>query len=337
MSAEAMPSSSSGSYRGGRGACAGPGPGLAPVEVPDDVAADAQRVGLVEGEVVGEPGGARVHLRAAEGLVVGILVDRHLHERRAAEVHPGGVLLQHDVVAHARHVGAARRRRAEHQRDRRDAGRGQPGEVLEGRAAGDEDVRLLGEVGPAGLGEGHERQAVLAGDLHGAQGLGHGDGRLRAALHRRVVRAHHALDAVDAADAGDQARADGVVGAPAGQRGELEEGRAAVEQEADALAGQELAARPVPGNRSGVLVGVRRAAAGGQLPVQGVDLGQGGQQRLAVGGEELRARVDVRPQGRGHESDASVKLIRASISLARVPSCPIRPAPPPVPTRRAVS
>ena len=110
----------------------------------------------------------------------------------------------------------------------------------------------------------------------------------------------------------------GIVGAPAGQRGELEEGRAAVEQEADALARQQLAARPVPGHRAGVLVGVGGAAAGGQLAVQPVDLGQGGQQGLAVGGEELRPGVDVRPQDRGHESDASVKLIRASISLARV-------------------
>ena len=259
-----------------------------------------------------------MHLGATERLVVGVLVDRHLHQRRPAEVDARRVLLQHDVVAHARHVGAAGRRRAEHEGDRGDAGGGQPGEVLERGAAGVEDVHLLGEVGATGLGEGHQRQAVLAGDLHRPQRLGHRDRRLRAALHRRVVRADHALDAVDPADAGDQSGADRIVGAPAREGGELEEGGALVEQEADALARQQLAPCPVPGDGAGVLVGVRGAPTGGQLAVEPVDLGQRGEQGLPVGREELRPGVDMRPQDRGHEPDASVKLIRASISLARV-------------------
>ena len=63
--------------------------GLAPVQVADDVAADPQRVGLVEREVVGQPGLPRVHLGAAERLVVGVLVDRHLHQRAARRGRPG--------------------------------------------------------------------------------------------------------------------------------------------------------------------------------------------------------------------------------------------------------
>ncbi|MFN8149041.1 MAG: hypothetical protein U0R76_16460 [Candidatus Nanopelagicales bacterium] len=60
----------------------------------DDVAPDAQRVGLVGREVVGETADARVHLGAAELLLVGVLVDRHLHQRRTAEVVAGCVLLR---------------------------------------------------------------------------------------------------------------------------------------------------------------------------------------------------------------------------------------------------
>ena len=97
------------------------GPGLAPAQVLDDLAADAQRVGLIEGEVVGEPGGARVHLRTAEFLLVSVLIDRHLHQRRPAEVDARGILLEHDVVAHARDVGATRGAGSEDERDRRDA------------------------------------------------------------------------------------------------------------------------------------------------------------------------------------------------------------------------
>ena len=65
------------------------------------------------------------------------------------------------------HVGAAGGRRAEHQRDGRDAGGRQLGEVPEGRAAGHEDLGLLGQVGAAGLGEVDQRQPVAQGDLMG--------------------------------------------------------------------------------------------------------------------------------------------------------------------------
>ena len=48
-----------------------------------------------------------MHLGAAERLVVGLLAGGHLHQRRAAEEHLGLLLDHHGVVAHAR----ARRRR----------------------------------------------------------------------------------------------------------------------------------------------------------------------------------------------------------------------------------
>ena len=71
--------------------------------------------------MVGEPRLAGVHLRAAEGLVVDVLVDRHLHQRRPAQVDRRLAADEHRVLAHPRHVGAAGGRRAEDQRDRRDA------------------------------------------------------------------------------------------------------------------------------------------------------------------------------------------------------------------------
>jgi hypothetical protein len=67
------------------------------------------RVELVLGEVVGQATRARVHLGAAERLLVDLLVDGHLHERRAAEVGGAALLDEDRVVAHAGHVGAAGR------------------------------------------------------------------------------------------------------------------------------------------------------------------------------------------------------------------------------------
>ena len=74
------------------------------------------------------------------------------------------------------------------------------------------------------------------------------------------------------------------VAAPGGQRAELEERRVLVEQQLDALAGEQLAALVVA-------LGVLRPAAGDRLGVLGVDLGELGEHRLAVGGE-LADRVD---------------------------------------------
>ena len=94
---------------------------LAPPEVRDDVAALTDRVELVDGEVVREAAGAGVHVGAAELLLVGVLVDRHLHQGWPAEEDAGRAALQDRVVAHAGQVGAAGRRAAEDHGDRRDA------------------------------------------------------------------------------------------------------------------------------------------------------------------------------------------------------------------------
>ncbi len=205
---------------------------------------------LVDREVVGQSRRTRVHLRAPERLVVGLLTGGHLHQRRAAEEHLRLSLDHHGVVAHARHVGAAGRGVAEDQRDRRDLRRTRAGDVAEQLAAGDEDLLLRRQVGAARLDERDGREPVLLGDLGGAEDLLDRPRVRGAALHRRVVGGDHALDALDHADAGDHARADGEVGAPARERGQLEERAARVDQQLDPLARHQLAAVVVPGDGS---------------------------------------------------------------------------------------
>ena len=241
---------------GGR-ACRDP---LPPVQPRDDPPPDPDGVPLVDRQVVGEPGGPGVHLRTAERLVVGLLAGRHLDQGRAAEEHLGLLLDHHDVVAHARDIGAARRAVAEHQRDRGSAGGAGLGEPAEQRAAGDEDLLLRRQVGAAGLHQVDRREPVLAGDLRCAEQLLHRPRVARAAAHRRVVGDHQALDTLDDPDAGHDARAHREVRPPAGQRGQLQERRALVDEQLDAFAGQQLAAGVVP-------VDVLLAAAGHRLRV----------------------------------------------------------------------
>ena len=74
------------------------------MQMRDDVTADAQCVGLILGEVITQAGDPRMHVGTAEGFIVGVFIDRHLHQWRPAQVHPRGILLQHHVIAHPRHI-----------------------------------------------------------------------------------------------------------------------------------------------------------------------------------------------------------------------------------------
>ncbi len=230
---------------------------------------------LVLGEVVGQPARPRVHLGAAERLVVRLLAGRHLDQRRAAEEHLGLLAHHHGVVGHAGDVGPARGRVAEDQRHRGHLGRRRAGDVAEELAAGDEDLLLRRQVRAAGLDERDGRQPVLLGDLRGAEDLADGPGVAGAALHGRVVGGDHALDALDDPDAGDDRGADGEVGPPAGQRRQLEERAARVDEELDPLAGQQLA----PGV---VALDVPLATTGHGDGVLGVEVGDLVQHRLAA-------------------------------------------------------
>ncbi len=232
-----------------------------------------------------------MHQRAAEGFVVGFLAGSHLDQRRAAQEHLGLPVHEHGVVAHARDVCAARRGVAEHQGHRGHAVCGQLGELVKGPPGRHEQVGLGGQVGAARLDQVHHRQPVDPRDLQRAQALAQRVRVHRAAPDGRVVRDDHALDPGNRADAGDHARPDGELGAPRGQRGQLQERAVRVEQQLDPLPGQQPSSVPVP------LLVALPATGDGQLELFFQVLYEG-ELRPPVGLVGLAGRVDVRGQDR---------------------------------------
>ena len=228
-----------------------------PLERVDDRAHDLQGVVVVVGEVVDHAGRAGVDVAAAEVLGADLLARGRLHQRRAAEEDRALVLDDDRLVAHRRHVGAAGGARPHDGGDLADAG-GRHLRLVEEDAA---EVVAVGEhlvlhrqEGAAGVDEVDAGQVVLLGDRLGAQVLLDRERVVGAALHRGVVGDDHAVAAGDLADAGDDAGARHLapVHVVGGQRGDLEERRAGVEQVVDPVAGQQLAPRDVP------LAGLRR-------------------------------------------------------------------------------
>ena len=156
-----------------------------------------------------------------------------------------------------------------------------------------EHFGLMRQVGAARVDEIDARQPVLARDLLGAQVLLHRHRVIGAAFDRRVVGDDHAFAALDAADAGDQAGAvDGVVvEAVGGERRQLQEWRAGIDQVHDAVARQQLTARHM------ALAGALRPAQSGL----GAALLQFLDKRahaLGVGAEFPRVRIDGGRQNR---------------------------------------
>jgi hypothetical protein len=87
-------------------------------------------------------------------------------------------------------------------------------------------------------------QPVFERDFLRPQVLLDRDRVVRAAFHRRVIRDHHELAAVNAADSRHQAgrRRVVVVHSTGGERGQLQERAAGVQQPVDAVSHQQLAA-----------------------------------------------------------------------------------------------
>jgi GrpB-like predicted nucleotidyltransferase (UPF0157 family) len=267
-----MPYSSSAGYSGSRGSAGGDRQHLAAVEAGDDVARDLQRVAVVLGEMVGHARHRGVHVGAAQRLGIDHLAGRRLHQRRAAEEDRALFLDDDRLVAHRRHVGAAGGAAAHHHRDLRDVLRAHPRLVVEDPA----EVLLVGEhlvlqrqEGAAGVDQVDARQPVLARDLLRAQVLLDRHREVGAALDRGVVGHHHHFLAQHPADAADHpGRGRGaVVHVLGGERRDLQERRARVEQGGDAVARQQLAALDV------LLARLLAAALGRacQAPVEFVD------------------------------------------------------------------
>ena len=242
-------------------------------------------MGVVLGEVVRGPRDGRVHLRAAELLLGGLLSQGGLHQRRTREKDLGPAPHGDDVVRQPRHVGAARRGRSVHHRDLRDAGGGQARHVGEDSPAVHEQLALVQQVGPAALHEADHGEPVLQGDLLGAQALLQSHGGDGSALDGAVIGADEAANTLDEADAHDVAAAGHVLAAVVvvhlepGEGGQLEERAAGVEQPRHALPGHELAALLELGAR---LLGVLAHAA-----LEVAHLGEQGEHLLALAGVGL--------------------------------------------------
>ena len=235
------------------------------VEIGDDAAGERQRMMVIGRVVVGNTRPARVHVGAAQLLGRNLFPGRGAHQGRAAEKDRSLVAHDDGLVRHGRHIGAARRARAHHHGDLRDAGCRERCLIVEDAAevlAVRKHLGLMRQVGAAGIDQIDARQPVLARDFLRAQVFLHRHGKIGAALDGRVVAHDHALAALDAADPGDHAGAvDGVViKTICGERRELQKRRAGVEQGHDAIARQQLAARDMPLSRA------RRSAQRGFSP-----------------------------------------------------------------------
>ena len=284
---------------------------------------------VVERLVVGDAGAAGVDLGAAELLGRDVLAGRGLHQRRTAEEDRAGAADDDGLVAHRRDVRAAGRARAHDQRDLRDPGRRHPGLVVEDAAevvAVGEDLGLERQERAAAVDEVDARQAVLERDLLGAEVLLDGHRVVGAALDRRVVGDDDAGRALDAADAGDDAGARRVVVVQAGrgERAQLEEGGAGVEEAVDALADGELAALAVA--RDGAVVAA--GAATGDRRLAGAQVGDEGGHRVVVGAGLRGAGVESAAQD-GHGARIARRGNRAALPYRPAAHAdePPRPAP----------
>ena len=170
-----------------------------------------------------------MHLCATKTFVVALLTGSHLHQRRPAEEDLRPPLDHHDVVAHPRHICAARSRVTEDDGHLRVAKRGCSGDVAKSAATGDEDLALRWKVGATRLGEADYRQPILARNLGGTLTLAQRVRIGRTTALCRIVPADDALDAFDDADAADVAAANRKFRAIGGEWRQLEKRRVRIE------------------------------------------------------------------------------------------------------------
>ena len=243
-----MPKSSSGSWRGGRcDVFTRTRP--VPFELGHDVARDPQRVAVVFGEIIAEPGNGSVHLGAAEFFFRRDFPGRRLEQRRTGEKCAGAAAHHHDVVRQSGLVGAARRRRAVRHRHHRQARRRQPRQIAKNIAAADKILDAVAQqIGAGAFDQLHVRQLVFQRQFLHPQRLVEAVRLQRAGIDAGIVGADHAADARDEANAGDHAAAGhafiriGNVEHVARQRRQLDERGAGIEHQRHTLARQQLPA-----------------------------------------------------------------------------------------------
>ncbi len=198
-----------------------------------------------------------VHARAPEVLVADGLADGRFHQGGTGQVQ-AAALGHEQLVAQHRQVAAAGDAVAEDGRELGHALGRQHGVVAEDApevVLVGEDLVLQGQEDAGAVDEVDEGQAVLAGDALGAEDLLAGHGEEGAGLDGGVVGDDHDAAPGDGADAGDDAGggrpAPLLVHPPGRPQAQLEEGRAGVEQDGEALADGEPAFVVLPGRRPG--------------------------------------------------------------------------------------
>mmetsp|Transcript_27834 Transcript_27834/g.79366 ORF Transcript_27834/g.79366 Transcript_27834/m.79366 type:complete len:602 (-) Transcript_27834:478-2283(-) len=274
-----------------------------------------------------------MHHGASQALLVRVLAGGGLHERGPAQVDRAIVLHDDRLVAHGRGVRAARRAHAAHDRDLRYAESAHAGLVVELAAALDELggqrsfvgqvpvllplgaalVALRVQLRAATVDQVDTRQVVLLRNLLRAQPLLVAHREVHSSLDCSVGPQEHALAAADDSDAADGATAvhTAAVHLPPGQRRQLQNLGALIDDGPDALSDVLLAALPVP------LHVLLRAASGhdGETPLQLAAEGRVDLHPLPVG----RVLLHLRPQ---HGGDVRLLLRRA----LRVPCARDAPA-----------
>ena len=245
-----------------------------------------------------------MHVSAAELLGRDHLAGRRLHQRRPPQEDRSFVAHDDALVRHGRHVGAAGGAGAHNNSNLRNAQRRHARLVVEDAP----EVALVGknlvlewQECAAGIDQIDAGQMILARDILRAQVLLHRHGVVGAAFDRGVVGDDDAFAAADAADAGDYARGVHVaaIKAIAGERRKFEERRSRVEQQADPVARQQLAARNVARARLGAAALHRRFELGAQIRHQALH-------RLGVAKKFRRAWINDGLQD-GHRLSASCR------------------------------
>src|SRR5581483_5585328 len=179
-----------------------------------------------------------------------VLARRRLHERGAADEDRPRAAHDDRLVRHGGDVRAPGGARAHHGGDLRDA-EGRQARLVEEDAAEvlpvREHPRLQGQEGAARVDQVEAGEPVLQRHLLRAQVLLHRQREVGAALDGGVVGDEDAVTTLDDPDPGHDPgrRRLAVVEVPGGERVQLEEGGARVDEAVDALAGSQLPARAV--------------------------------------------------------------------------------------------
>jgi len=287
------------------------------VQVADDGACDAERVGVVLGQVVGDAADPAVQLAAAQVLRRHDLPGCGAHQGRASE--ENGALVAHDdaLVRHCRHVSAAGGAASHHDGDLRDAFGGHASLVEEDAAevvAVGEYLVLARQVGAAAVHQIDAGQSVLLRDLLRPQVLFHRHREVGAALHRGVVRYHDALAPGDAADAGDNASGRDVAAIQAVCRElrQFQKWAAGVDQRAHAVPRQQFAT-------PGVTLARRLPAAQPDLIHNAPQILDQGGHTVLVGAERRQSRVHAAVKHRHRDASCDSVGVRGGAAGRIIP------------------